>query len=626
MSAFFIAINRDNRPFSVDVANAMMSQLDRFGHDSCRLIVKDHYAIGFQSHWLVAEEQGERQPLQCSENQWFAFYGRLDNRPILLEKLGLPTHHVMSDAALSHDYLKSFGTQSLDDLIGPFVLIRFDAKSGELMLARDGMGGRSLSYQITENHVFAASNEMALAAHPAVGYKLNDQTVARQLANILPERPISTIAGLKVLYPGHVLLVNESGVESHRFYKPDPKRRVVFNSDDEYAVEFRRLLAQAVDRRMRCIGGIGSQLSGGLDSVPVTVLAANKTSENGSEISAYSWVFDHYPEIDERQYSSPLCNEYGIEQVLINCDSRWVDYDTKPLRELDPLGPICNPFMIYNHELFKHAQSNDVKVMLNGIHGDILYGYRHGILYELARAGDFKLLIAETKSLLRLSGSMVSFVKTYILKPLPTLSWFLAWRGRRRNIGDEMLQPKIVKLLLSTRDKPEYLVKESRHALRPMQWQTVLSDFAGNDAASGRFLESEYAIERRYPFRDRNLIEFMLAIPTRFLGFDGVKRPIVKQAFLPEFSAQMASRNVKANFSDVILNGIRLDTENSNWAYSGSKEWSYYVKECYFEAKASQNYLSEVVKWRCGYYDYWKSVCYHPMVNKLGFSDEASIK
>ena len=594
----------------------MMAQLDRFGDDAKKLVVTQHYAIGVQSTWTLPEEEGEQQPFETQEGGWFAFYGRLDNRAELLTKLAKPLDSIISDAALSQEYLKRFGNRLLSDLIGPFVLLDFNPETDRLLLARDAMGARHLAYRVDQKTILAASHEMALVAHPSVDYRLNDDTVGRHLVSLMQTGPSSIVADLEVLHPGYSLQVTGSELKRSRFYRPDPKRRVIYASDEEYAAEFKRLLDQAVSRRLRCSANIGTQLSGGLDSVPITIAAANKLVNSDLELSAYSWVFDHYPDADERQYSSPICHAQGIEQVMINCDTQWPDYSEATL--CDPLGPIYNPFMSFNQALFSQAKKRGVKVMLNGIHGDILYGYTQGILYELIRSGKFKDALSEAKLQLRTCGSLVSFVKEYLLKPLPIVSRLLNWRRLRHRDSHEALQAHIVGQFKCGEG---HLEKESRDALRPQQWQLVFGEFAGRDAAIGRFLESEYSIERRYPFRDRDLCEFMLAIPSSQLALGGIKRPIVKHAFASELPENMLSRNLKAHFSDVLIMGIQNDQKNSQWARLGAREWSYYIKGCYFDQNTELNYQHDAIKWRCGYYAYWKSVCYNPLAKKLGLND-----
>lgn len=638
MTAFFIAINRDRQPFDKSLAQTMMSQLDRFGDDSKQLIVGDYFAIGFQSTWCVPEEQGETQPLKL-ESSWFGFYGRVDNRAELIAALSEKHETIddqVSDAWLAQHYLRVFSLSCLSDIVGPFALFQFDERSGELLLARDGMGSRHLVYQISENHVLASSYEMALLAHPSLDYIFRDDAIALYLTSHIQTHPASIIADIELIYPGHALSVDSFQRELvqacpmqnsayTRFYKPDPRKRVLYETDQEYADEFKRLLGQAVKRRLRGIGNVGSQLSGGLDSVPVTILAAQNLSAPANDssakhkptISAYSWVFDHYAEADERMISGPICEAYGLKQIKINCDHIWPDHgpQTKP----DPLGPIYNPFMSFNHVLFKQAQSNSVSTMLNGIHGDLLYGYTQGILYELLARGRFRDAFLEAGRLLKTTGSWRAFTSLYLLKPVHLVNRFLSKRKSTVDSLERVLQPEVISKISRAE---HYLRKESYSAIRPSQWCIVLGDFVGRDLAIGRFIESEYSIERRYPFRDRDLCEFMLAIPSDQLAFNGVLRPIVKRAFANEFPKNLRERNGKTSFAKVMREGMSNDQNNKRWGESQAQEWSRYVKECYFNGKVEQNSYFDVVKWRCGYYDYWMSVCYHPLAKKLGLGNE----
>lgn len=636
MSAFFIAINRDLQPFDKALAESMMSQLDRFGDNTRELILGDYFAIGFQGTWRVPEEQGETQPLKHGE-LWFGFYGRIDNRSEListLRELGLSIEEGASDAKLAMEYLANNGVDRLTDIVGPFSLFQFNQLSGELLLARDGMGARHLVYHINQDCILASSYEMALLEHPSLGYRFRDDAIGLYLTSHIQTRPASIIEDIELIYPGHALSVNSfkrdivqacpmQNIAYTRFYKPDPAKRVRYATDKEYASEFKRLLDQAVRRRMRGIGNIGSQLSGGLDSVPITILAAQKIAEpakdnpannNGVKhhrtLSAYSWVFDHYAEADERAISGPICEAYGLEQIKINCDHIWPDHS--PQTKLDPLGPIYNPFMSFNHELFKQAQSNHVSTMLNGIHGDLLYGYTQGILYELVARGRIRDAFSEAKRLRKSVASWRAFLSLYLLKPVRIVNWFLS--AKRKSTVDSLervLQPSVMSKISRAQ---HYLHKESSSALRPNQWCIVLGDFVGRDLAIGRYIESEYSIERRYPFRDRDLCEFMLAIPSDQLAFGGELRPIVKRAFAEEFPRNLRERVGKTSFAKVMREGMRNDQNNKRWGESQAQEWSRYVKQCYFNGKVEQNSYFDVVKWRCGYYDYWKSVCYDPLV------------
>jgi len=67
-----------------------------------------------------------------------------------------------------------------------------------------------------------------------------------------------------------------------------------------------------------------------------------------------------------------------------------------------------------------------------------------------------------------------------------------------------------------------------------------------------------------------------------------------------------------------MLEGLENDVNNRTWFDSQAREWSHYVKECYFDGDIEKNGQQTIIKWRCGYYAYWKSVCYYPLAKQLG--------
>ena len=602
MSAFFVAINRDFSGFDHEIAKRMMSSIERFGHDAQTLIVQDHFAIGYQSRWNVPEEVGEQQPLCNVElGQWFVFHGRIDNRNELFETLKESPNNAVSDAALIWRFFIKKGESALTNIVGPFVFVVVEPSLNKVIAARDGMGGRYLCYRITEQFILISSYEMAIVEHGSVSYRLNDAKVARTLVNEMEVNPSTTIEGICPLLPGEKLTVDSHAEQRERFYRYSASKRIRLRNDQEYAVEFRRLLKQAVKRRMRSNGAVATMLSGGLDSVPMTIIAAQ---ESVNPLQAFSWVFDDHPAVDERKYSSPVCTKFGIQQHLINCDHVWPQFNNDT--HINPIFPFGIPYSEFQQETFRRAQKQGVTCLLTGIHGDLLYESTEAILYELMFAGRWRDAWQELRRLSSVCPSKWYLIKHYFLKPLKIVQK-LSWLKRRKaGYSSECLQDNIAELIQPAQ---HWLSRESRTALRPNQWQVVLDGFAGEDAAYGRYMEAKYGVERRYPFRDRDLCEFMLAIPSDQLYFNLTTRPIVKRAFGNDFDKELKLRNDKTNFTPVIKRGIERDLRCQEWFGLSPPHWTYFVKECYFESVGERNSGAHVVQWRCGYYNYWKSVC-----------------
>lgn len=621
MSAFFLAINRKQTAFSQELAERMMRQLDRFGDDGKKVIVQDHFALGYQCHYSVPEEVGEQQPLVSDDGSFFMFHGRVDNRDELSEALSLQVDSVISDAALVRRYLDTFGEATIEKIIGPFVFVKFNAKTNTVLLARDAMGARYLVYRITPEHILVATYEMALVAHGSFGYNINREKAARYLLNEMENVPSSLIEGLEPLNPGMSLKVEQDELKLNRYYRYSPKRRIKFDSDSQYAAEFRRLLDQAVRRRMRSNAGVGTMLSGGMDSVPMTILAKQESERSNKGLTAFSWVFDKYPKLDERKYSSPVCRANNIEQVMINCDDLWPQFDATT--DLNPIIPFGIPFSEYQEETLRLAKSSNTTTLLTGIHGDLLYEHTHTFFYELIKRGRFKRAIDELLARWSSRSSKWQFIKLYILRPLGLVQKVAAWRHRNRQFESDIVTEQVARKI---KQREHWLKDESQTAIRPQQWQVMLDGFAGDDAVHGRYLDAKHGVERRYPFRDRDLCEFMLAIPSEQLYFNLSARPIVKHAFENEFTKELLSRNDKTNFSEAIYAGIKTDKIGLAWFHSEHQDWRQYVKQCYFSGENGEKTGNQVVRWRCGYYDYWKSTCYTPTKIQLGVNNEAKNK
>ncbi|NNC99041.1 MAG: hypothetical protein HKN85_02550 [Gammaproteobacteria bacterium] len=616
MSAFFLAVNRNRQAFERSTAQKMLHQLNRFGTDGSELVVEKNFAIGYQRLWTVPEEQDERQPLYDRDSDtWLVFYGRIDNRETLFGRLTNAAKNDISDAALILALFKSYGEAILAEIIGPFALVFYCVKSQRVIAARDAMGGRYLVYRITDQHVLIATYEMAIVAHPTVDYQFNQNKLVRLLVNTVDDVPTSLIKGVTPLRPGQKLQVADVSHRLESFYLPNPKKRIHLESDQAYAAEFKRLLTQAVERRLRSIKPIGSMLSGGLDSVPISIVAAQSLNETGRTLQSFSWVFDQHPEADERSYSAEICQKFAIQPNWINCDHVWPKFDEDTHQ--NPIVPFSSPYAEFSQHLFSRARDRGVGVMLSGIGGDMLYTGTESMLYELLLQGRIRDLISESKRLFANSANKRHFVNRIVLAPL--LRNWLERRRVKRPVINQYLTSAAQQLL---GNRPGYLGKVAGKSLRPAQYVNVVGAFEGEDANYGKFMEAKYGIERRYPFRDRDLAEFMLAIPSDQLFFAMTTRPIVKRAFAYEFTQTLMDRNSKTDFTQVVNCGIESDKRVLKWLNSESADWQKYVREDLFTDASEMQASVRRLKWRCGYYEFWKRVCYTPLATKLGLSNE----
>ncbi len=605
MSAFFLWLEFSGNPINPTIAKSMLTAISAYGGDAQDLQLSKNLAIGVQSRWSTPEDVGERQPIYNStKTECFLFDGRVDNRVHLMSELDASAD--LSDADLMYRFLQRFGETRLPEVIGPFVFVQFNLETGRVLAARDTTGGRYLTYYQNSQRLIIASTELAFVAHPDIGHVMNGVKIASWLLGRQEANHSACLKGLNTVDPGQkrewIRPASEEGAETC-FYRPNPNKRIVLADDTAYANEFRRLLKQAVIRRLRSRTKVGVMLSGGLDSVPISIAAAEHNSEKPI---AYSWIFNNYPQMDERRYSTPICQQLGIRQEWVMCDELWPQFDQDT--HCSPLFPFALPYTEFQQQTFRQAKSDCVGVMLSGMQGDLLYETGNGQVWDQLKNGRLKVAFRELILLRQHHGlSWWRLIKRFVISPLPLIRDAIElWRARRTLISDVVKDSWLEQIPKSR----HWLLKDSKGAIRPLQYRIVLDGFAGEDAMLGRVLENKYVLERRYPFRDRELCEFMLAIPTEQLVKLGVKRPIVKRAFHDDFTPELRVRNDKTDFSVSLINGIKRDTKWRSWLRREPRAWQRYVKKRNLSEQSEQDVASMVVSWRCAYYNFWHSMWY----------------
>ena len=603
MTAFFVWIGKDTATLEQPTAVSMFESLSEFGGDHADLMLAKNLAIGVQQKWMTREDVGEIQPL-FSKNEQFAlvFDGRIDNRSHLIAELNCASD--LSDGALFFEFLQRFSLSRLAEVIGPFSFVFIDLLSRRVEAARDAMGGRYLCFYENNESLLLTSSELTFLSYPEIGHKLNEPKLACQAILCTERQPSAFIQGVSLVKPGDkVTWTGRRGskISMSTFYRFDPKRRLNFKTDQEYVAEFRRLLDQAISRRLRCRGRVGAMLSGGLDSSPMVVSAAQQSKRS---LVAYSWAFDRIPDEDERKYSVPLCNRYGVKHRIIYCDDLWPRFDSSTLT--NPLAPFSLPYLEYHQATYEAAQRDNIKVMLHGVDGDLLYTTDNQQVIDAYKDVGLARALKELKYYKSdVNQSWWSALKRFVLAKLPPFKKFKQGLATLPSVaGDILPEAKLAQIGHDT----HWLERDAQKALRPLQYQLVLDAFAGEGAAVARITTNQFGFEKRYPFRDRDLAEFMLAVPTRFLESLGEKRPILKQAYLHDLPENIIRRNKKTRFIECLERGIEDDHTAQEYYDLEPRYWLDYVKVCYFQREDVPLSDKLVVKWRCAYYNFWKRV------------------
>lgn len=260
----------------------------------------------------------------------------------------------------------------LGEVDGAFVLAWLEG--GELRLARDPIGERTLYYAQVPGGLLFASTLRALLASGRVAPRLNLAGIGSYLSYAYVPGEETLVEGIREVLPGEVLRFPVTGGTPSReriwSLPAELEAGAPLSPEQEEALRLRLRaeLEGAVSRRLPESGPVGASLSGGVDSSLVVALAKRLY---GEELFTYSISFG--PEYrNELQWSSLVAEHCGTTHRIVELSSEVI------LRHLDETialhsDPIGDPLTVPNALLFREA-SAEVGVVLNGEGGDPCFG------------------------------------------------------------------------------------------------------------------------------------------------------------------------------------------------------------------------------------------------------------
>lgn len=293
-----------------------------------------------------------------------------------LEALGR-TFQTRSDTEVLLQAYLEWGAACLDRLEGMFAFALWDARRRALFAARDRFGKKPFFYAIQQGVFTFASELSALEGTPWAQFSIRASTLARFLAYEYVPTPDSIYAEARKLPPAHYLELHEDGtLLVERYWQtpmPLPEGAKGFGHADEPALceELRRLLTQAVRRRLIADVPVGVFLSGGVDSSSVAAMAGRlapgiKTFSIGFTEASY----------DESAYAGRVAAQLGTDHQLemLSADA-CADLLPEVVSRFDE--PMADPSIVPTY-LLSQITRRQVTVALGGDGPDeLLAGYEY---------------------------------------------------------------------------------------------------------------------------------------------------------------------------------------------------------------------------------------------------------
>lgn len=466
-----------------------------------------------------------------------AWDGRLDNREELLSALARKVSPTDDDVALVAAAYERWNTQCFQRLVGDWAVSIWDPRDRSVLLARDFIGIKHLYYSITPE-LFTWSTVL----EPLVVHR-EHLLDFEYMAGWLSSYPATTLTPYREVHsvpPACFLRVTAGELKIQQYWKFDGSKRIRYRTDREYEEHFRMVFEQAIRRRLRSSSPVLAELSGGMDSSAIVAMADRiaATSAGLPRIDTVSYYSDTEPNWDERQYFQKMEERRGRSGLHI-------DVGTTPVPEISGGNPIAfwpgsQPPSTVAHWMSQHGQ----RVLLSGIGGDEFLG---GVptpipeLEDLFARGHF-LKLAQ---LLKIWALIQRRPWIYLLRDVITGFLPLSVRPRTKSQNAaSWLRAEFVQKYSPTMNGYDRrwtifgvlpTFQENLGALEKIRRQLTATEPC-----------AECPYERRYPYLDRDLLEFLFAIPREQLVRPGERRSLMRRALRDVVPEEILNRRRKA--------------------------------------------------------------------------------
>lgn len=492
-----------------NILRKMSGKLIHRGPDAQNILIFDNVAFGFTRLSIIGLENGT-QPISNEDGSLeLICNGEIFNYIELKKELKHRGHSfkTASDVEVILHLYEEQGTGFLNRLNGQFAFALFDKNRKRLFCARDQLGILPFAYTFVDNTFIFGSEIKAILAHPSVPASVDVVGLDQVLTFPGLISPRTMFKDIRSLENGHFLLVDEHGKMTDREYwdlPPSPKEMPEsVGTEAEYLNELEAQFENAVKLRLRADVPTGLYLSGGLDSSLIAMKVGQLTGQSPQK--AFSIAFPD-AQISESEYQRIVAKQCHAELY----QKTFYDNDiSERLRQAiyHCECPIKESYNTASLHLSEAVRDKELKVILSGEGADEFFAGYVGYRFDKMRLHSLmEHRVSQEEYDLRdkVWGDGGFFYENN----------FLESEQLRRNIYSEQLRSafKEVNCLSHHVIYPGKL--RGRNVLEKrsyIDYKLRLVDHLVSD--HGDRMAMANSVEVRYPFLDKDLVEFSTRVP-----------------------------------------------------------------------------------------------------------------
>ena len=568
-------INKDSM---ASVLNAMNNLIIHRGPDEDGVFAEqnDKYTVGMAMRRLsIIDLSSGKQPIFSDDKQIvIVFNGEIYNYKTIKSRLvseGV-TFNTTSDTEVILKAYEKYGVESFQWLDGMYGFSIYDKKINKLFIARDFFGEKPLYYTQNDNQFLWASELKSIIK--TIDYKPNISKKGLNLyfrLTYIPA-PHTIYEGIHKLEANHYLEYDFGSFQYsiHKInHEPVPKTADI--SFEDAKAKTKELVYNSVDSRSIADVGLGTFLSGGVDSSIVSLCLSQATDK---KIDTFSIGFKKasYDETDKSRVVAKMLDsnhhefiideddlKHNIHEILVNFDEPFSDTAALPTH------------------LLSEKTREHVTVALTGDGGDEVFGgYNKYYIGKMNKRYTSVVPKALHKTIAKLSNKYLinkddtRGKRFQINKLLNAINyegdfyWDIISLANTSKLLSEIMQDDYYDSDLFQEYK-EVLGKQKIESLTDFRLVDKILSLEGGMLAKVDRTSMLTSLECRAPFLNKSIWEFTNTLPESYLMKGWNKKYILKEAFRDQFPQDFLEKG-KSGFGsptgDWLRQSLRKELES----------------------------------------------------------------
>lgn len=488
-------------------------------------ISRDPRAIGSSTGWFVAVD------------------GRIDNRADLCAELGLPAVNDdgLDDGSVIAAALDRWDAAAAPRLLGDFAIAAIHRHAPRALLIRDSRGLRPLYYCDRDDEVICTSDLQSLVRE--VSPSIDEGLAAEWLSGAPASHSGTLYRGVQRLPMAHLRDISPTSAASRQYWLPQIDSGLIARDQAEREAAFREVLRKSVEARTVATERCALWLSGGLDSSALAVMLRDAYRGHWRCLT----LVDQASGNDERAFAGAVAAALHADHEVVACSDVTIaniEHDIS-----DTLDVPSPPNGLQTLAARRHAVAAGFPVALSGLGSDEWFGGSFLSYGDLAKSGRYlELLQTVWADRHREESTRVR---------LQIAAWSLCppWlqRGVRGALNRRLAPPWISPRLAHSACLEDRLrANEITAPDLPLLSQQALygENIRGAYVAGTEMQERANArcgLDERYPFHDRRVIEFSLALPEADRWSGGNYKGLIRRAMANRLPKQILDRQDSPN-------------------------------------------------------------------------------